>query len=766
MRTSSFAAWIVAPVLWTVLCLGLGLLLDRLSGRGTPKLLLVPLGFALLLVITTATVTWPPSARLTMSLAVVAAGAGFYVGRAELRRLAGALPVLVVAGVTYVLYLLPILVSGAPFAGWIKLDDGSTWLAFADRLLDAGRTAAGLPPSSYEAVLQINFAGSYPVGAFAPLGGMSALLGVDAAWLLQPYLAYCAAILAVGILHLLRFHVDGTVLRGSLAVIASTPALLLGYAWWGGIKELVLAGLFVLTALMAGRRAEPLVMAVAFAGVVCVAGFSGGPWLLLAFVVWALQALRQGGWRPVAVMLSAVIVMSLPVLVQVRWQDVTHLAGFAAGSSDIGVLWGPLDRLQILGIWPAGDFRARPDAMGPVLLLLVVVVFLAGLGLWAAVRGREWALPVYVGGVVPVALLSTLGNPWIGGKALAMASPAALAAAAAGIGWLWAQGRRIEGAVAVALIATGVGWSYWLAYQQVWLAPTDQLRELQAIGEDNALPKPALMLEYSPYGVRHFLRDLDAEGAGELRRRRIPTVDGGTVNKAEYADIDRISTQAQVDFPTLVLRRSVSASRPPANYRLRSAGEFYEIWEWDPAVQVLSHVPLGTTADPAGEPACRAVLDLAAAAGPGTSIAFVERPPVIMVPLGPDGSVDAGRSQRISVPFVVEDQGPYEAVLGGSFPGELRMLIDGQEIWSGRHQLNWTGNTTPVGVVDLAAGQHELSLEYEVGGLQPGTRAGNWALGPVYLSLSSADAPVQRIDPAQARELCGRRLDWLEVVRP
>ena len=52
------------------------------------------------------------------------------------------------------------------------------------------------------------------------------------------------------------------------------------------------------------------------------------------------------------------------------------------------------------------------------------------------------------------------------------------------------------------------------------------------------------MTEYQPYGVRHFLRELDPEGASELRRRLVRLRDGATLGKGAYANIDAFRLDA------------------------------------------------------------------------------------------------------------------------------------------------------------------------------------------------------------------------------
>ena len=86
--------------------------------------------------------------------------------------------------------------------------------------------------------------------------------------------------------------------------------------------------------------------------------------------------------------------------------------------------------------------------------------------------------------------------------------------------------RAIEAAVLAAAMIGGVGWSNVLAYRDVWLAPSSRLADLEAIGKRYAGDGPALMTEFDPYGARHFLRRLDAEGASELRRDIVPLRSG------------------------------------------------------------------------------------------------------------------------------------------------------------------------------------------------------------------------------------------------
>ena len=97
------------------------------------------------------------------------------------------------------------LASGeATFAGYVTLDDTSTFLAIVDRTLEHGRDVGGLAPSTYEATLAVNLAHGYPTGSLLPLGVGSRLVGSDPAWTFQPYLSLLAALLALGLYELAR----------------------------------------------------------------------------------------------------------------------------------------------------------------------------------------------------------------------------------------------------------------------------------------------------------------------------------------------------------------------------------------------------------------------------------------------------------------------------------------------------------------------------------------------------------------------------------
>src|SRR5919202_5580438 len=312
-----------------------------------------------------------------------------------------------------------------------------------DRIETHGRDLSSLAPSTYEATLHPSLAYGYPVGSFAPLGVAQRLLGIDAAWLWQPYLALLAALLALALYALAGRVVASRPLRAAVAFVAAQPAILYGYALWGGIKELANALLLaVLAAAVAplleeGPARAALPLATAAAAIVGVMSVGGAIWLALLLPALLVVVLRRGATfaaRAVAVFGLAAGVLAIPaVAAAFTWLD--HSDAFTSGS-ELGNLIRPLRFVQLAGIWPNGDFRRSPHDLAPTHVLVgVVFVAAAGALVWAWVR-RSWELLLYAGGaLLGAVVLFEVGSPWVAGKSLASASPAlvlfALLAAAA-----------------------------------------------------------------------------------------------------------------------------------------------------------------------------------------------------------------------------------------------------------------------------------------------------------------------------------------------
>jgi hypothetical protein len=784
--------WLVFPLVLGVLTLGCGLFATRLAGSEVPHVLLLPLGFAVIVVVGVATTSNSATARLTVPVVIGLAAAGLGLAFPWRLRPVDGWALAAGAGV-YAAFGAPVFMSGsATFAGYITLDDTSTWLGFTDRLLTHGRTLTGLAPSTYQAALDWYWnQNGYPVGAYPPLGIGHVLVGTDSAWLVQPYISFTAGLLALGLYGLVQGLLPSPRLRALVAFIAAQPAVLYGYAIWGGIKEVPAAALLAAVAALApvalrtqASARSLLPLAAATSAVVAILNFSSGVWLvplLLPVLVIGFRLRGRPFGRLAVAFAATVVALSAPSLV-VATGFLRDTSTLLTKETELGNLVHPLSWLQLFGIWPVGDFRFRPGQMGPVYVLIAVLVAAGTVGLAWAARHRRWELPLYVGGaVVGCAIAIAVGSPWIGAKALAISSPALVLAGMTGAAWLFGSRRRIEAAVVAAAIAGGVLWSNALAYHDVWLAPRGQLRELEQIGKVFAGSGPTLTTEYQPYAVRHFLRDMDPEAPSELRRRAIPLRSGRLLPKGEYRDVDDFQLDAILVYRTLVLPHSPSASRPPSVYRLVWSGRFYDVWQRPRAqgARIVDHLSLQQGDQPAAMPPCRAIGQLArVAAKDGGELAAVVRPAATVVRLAtaslPPGwrpasgtlaAVYPQSSGMLETSFFVSRRGRYGTWLEGTFRRSLEVSVDGRRMYRGRGELMHEGIETLLGYVQLEPGRHQIGLRYGGADLRPGSGGPASSFGPIVVSRYTDETGVRYVNPTDARSLCGKRLDWVEVVR-
>jgi len=740
-------------------------------------------------------------------------------------------PILAAVGVFFV-FGAPVILSGsATFAGYVKLDDTSTWLAFTDHVLAHGHSSSMLAPSSYEATIQINLEAGYPLGAFIPLGVGHELTGQDSAWLFQPYLALMAAFMSLVFYELAKPVISDHRLRAGAVFIAAQPALLVGYAFWGGIKEVATALLVsILAAGAVGLVKDPRVRSavvvpiLAGAALIGVMGAGGLPWLggimagtafLMVASVWRTRSRGGDISAPVRAMLVAgvvaligVLVIGLPTVFAAGQLFSPNQDALTKSSEEMGNLIRPLGIAQYPGPWPVGDFRVEPVSSLASLLTSILVfatVLAAGFGLVAAVARRAWGLLLLTFGTgLGSFVVWYVGSPWVQGKALATGSASFLILAMAGIGYLLGAGSKAElegeaqggsrlfpgisvnglraiGAILL-IVPCGILVSSALAYHETWLAPKDQLAELADIGQEFQGEGPALMTEYQAYGVRHFLRLLDAEGASELRRRVIPRLDGTETGKGAWSDTDELvldpGQQGVLTYRTLVLRRNPMQSRPPSPYELVWRGNYYDVWQrpepFD-ASSIVNHRPLGGGFQPATVPNCALVQEVAIQAGPNGEVVAVERAPnavADLVEYPPDWVPDPVNKTltplsdgTASGSVTVPEAGRYKVWVGGSSRGRVSVEIGGQDAGSARGLLNNNAQFIGLGELDFEAGSLPVALTYKKGGvLRPATGGYPFGIGPVILEPVD-DPSMVRVSSRDAQRLCGRSLDWIEAVR-
>jgi hypothetical protein len=497
---------------------------------------------------------------------------------------------------------------------------------------------------------------------------------------------------------------------------------------------------------------------------------------------------------------TAVLALPMWVVLSSFLASDSNLYTGSSSAENLGNLIQPLSGWQLAGIWPVGDFRLRGPAPATGILVGVVIVA-ACLAVWLSLRRHRFGLAAYVGvALVGCGVFWLVGStPWVIAKAFAIASPALLAAALAGgallLGW-----RRPLGVIVLVVLGAGVAWSNVLAYHDVLLAPRPRLAELQHVGQLLAGRGPTFMGEYEVYADRHFLREGAPVEPAEYRSAVLALRDGTILTKSAWTDLDSFALSTLEPYRSLVLARSPAESRPPSTYSLAWHGRYYELWRLDkrPAYRVLEHVPLGESnelpycgvaengpteplcsANPTAVPRCSQIETLGrAAARVGARLLAYQRPEPV-VERGdrlkwPAGWLhdDASHTLRPTSPgtaiakIAVHGDQTYELWLGGSFSRGFEVGVDGKHVGDVENELRSIGGYAPVTELYLSPGIHTVALTYPHAGLAPGSGDDQQtSLTAIVLEpLRRPQARLLTVAPAHARDLCGRSLDWIELV--
>ncbi len=813
---SLILSWVLFPLVLAAIGLGWGALVERAAGKQVDGALLLPLGLAAALVVAGTLTAFSATAPAAVPLTALGAIAGLPFAWRERRRL-NRWPLFAALGVLLA-YGAPVILSGqATFLGFVRLDDTATWLNVIDHVMSHSRSVVGDPNSTASLEFATDIGKTYPIGGFMLLGVARGLTGIDAAWVFQPYLACCAAAVALCLYSLTKPLIPSDRVRALVAFLAAQSALLYGYSLWGGIKELTAAFLLVLAAALAaalvrGRPQRPrelIPLAVAAGALTQTLGAGAAAWVMLIFALVAGAWLLRG-WRAKKGLASVISLAWLggftalfivPIWITLRDFLSTDQSLFSSGQTEaarLGNLGHPLSVFQLVGIWPEGDFRLTPPSFPTVLLIGIALAAAAG-AVWICVRRREPGLLLYLGVALGgCGLIYLLGaTPWVTAKTLAIAAPALLAAALTGATLLWSW--RRAGIIVLVVIAGGVIWSNALAYNKVLLAPRARLAELQRIGDLASGKGPTLLNEYEVYGDRHFLRAGDPVEPAEYRAPLLALDDGTLLTKSAWADLDSFPVATLEEYPSIVTRRSPAESRPPSNYRLVWQGDYYDLWQRPahPSTTVLEHIPLGESAtlpycgasqnaefkplcsiDPVAIPPCAQIHELGerAAADDARLVAYQRPEPIVArgdQTLWPglwlhdpaSRTLTAVASGKDVAHIAVSESQRYGLWLGGSFSRGFEVSVDGRHVGTVKNALSSIGGYIHVADVFLEDGVHTFTFTYPDPNLAPGSGDNtSTSLSAISLDPTQPASKLISVAPAQAGRLCGRPLDWIEIV--
>ena len=808
-------SWLLFPLVLVLVCLGAGLLLAWLATPALPGLLVLPAGFALLIVVSSVITYLDATAELAAPALAVLAVAGLVAGRRSVR-IDERAPELAWAAVAALLpaaaIALPVLLTGhAGFTGYGRIVDGAFQLDYAQYLQHGGH-AVPAADSSYLEVIARMLSVDYPAGTQAALGAVSRLAGADPIWSWQPFLAALASVLGLSLFAVLRSPLPAPGPRALAAGIAAQPTILYAYALAAGIKELAAPAFLILAvALLSAHRPgdgglrQIVPAAVAIAALFAVFNIGVLPWLgIAAAVLFAVEvagrrARRErvvGGWATLAILAG---VLTFPALIaSVKLAQVAA----AGGPTDLGNLAAPIPAWSAAGVWLTPDHRFPLVVSGttsPTYVLVAVVLAFAAVGLWRAIGARNWPLVALgAAGIVGLGYVVPRAAPWTDLKAYIMTAPLTLALAFTGAAALlpspgaWRSSSRsrparraLSGAGALAafgLIAGGVLAGNGLEYHGTTLAPTARFADLARIGERYAGQGPALhpsFEEYAEYLLRTTRASTLVDPVGGQTGLRATATPG-----LQFArDIDEYDLRFLQRYRLLILRHDPTASRPPSDWRLVQRTRYYDVWRRTAGPVIVSHLPLRGRRKERSRRFCGRVATALRAAGPRARMAYAAQPGVIQFTVAPArapqrwaaaGSDFIARGPgRLSDVLSLPSTATYALWLRGSFGRAIQVSVDGRPVSTVRWDESYPAQYVPVGALRLRAGRHRVEVLRGGGGLLPGT--GNdigsastlGRVGPLAFAPARGPAAARTARGSRAAAICRspRALDWIEIVR-
>jgi hypothetical protein len=809
-------SWLATPVLLAVLSLGGGLLVAALAERlGTPRgdafppILVVPIGFALLVVLSSLLTNWQLTAPLSGVGPLLVALAGLFVGRQRVR---GWLPAWRGMGWALLAAVLPgaalaapvVLTGQAGITGYTKITDLGHQLAFIEYLRTDGRAAISpaTAASSFDQVVA-KLVGNYPGGTQSIVATLGDLTRVNIVWLYQPVLAFVAAMLGIALFVVLKRAIPSPKWRALAAGVAAQPTILYAYALAAGIKEISGAAAIALVAAVLAER-RPLgwsvlvPAAVAIGSAFAIFSVTILPWVGVIFLVFAaFELLSEPTERKATVLRWAGIWGLAAVITAPFVQDGVQLFKAAGSTGPIGLgnLAAPVPAWSAVGPWITSDHRFPLAQYGKPTItyaLIAIALVLVAIGLVRAFLMRDRGMvAIGLAGGIAMAYILRNSEVWVQLKAFCMTAPLTLSLAFSGAAWLVGRARwayigipvALGGLGAAALVGGGVLYGNALQYHATPLAPYDRMADLERLDKRFAGQGPTLAPNFDEF-AELLLRRAHASGLVDPWR-------GMTYNRfADPAlkmtrDTDEYDQRFLQNYKLIIRRRDPTDSRPPSNYRLVAQTRWYEVWRQagDPRL-IEAHYPLNDRPRERTRSFCARVQQSVDKAGPGAQIRYATASPgtttigisPLAVPgtwvLDPKtGDIRAGAPGRLPQGFTLKRAGTFRVYMRGSIGRTVTVDIDGRRAGALRWRESYPDQYEALRTVTLPAGKHVLTITRGGGTLLPST--GNDAsgatttIGPLALVSVSEREPMTTLPAAKLRSVCSSRtpMDWLEVIR-
>jgi hypothetical protein len=454
----------------------------------------------------------------------------------------------------------------------------------------------------------------YPLGPHSLIAAIAQGTGASAADVLTGLLIATPVLTAVTAAAVLR--PAPLLLRAPAAALASLTYLAAAWFGQGAFKEPLMSLFLLAFALALGAcltaRERPRTLALVPAGLIIAGALLTYSYLALAWLgiagllaiaatLWfrwpgraGLVATVRGSLLPIGVGVGVTIVATA-VEIPRLWRYLNAVGSSPADgeggivSSALGNLIGPLSPGEMLGVWPADDFRHLPEQHWYLLELRgIALVAVIGGALYLIQRRRaaDLGLLSALGAGVAVWLLSDRGqSPYVTAKSMVIVSPVvALVMFRALLPTEWPHIPRLRvvaaGRIALAgVLAIGVLWSTETVLRGMSVESAQQRDALEAL-RPTVRSGPTLFLgvdDHAGYRLRGVR--LGYFAAGPPSPLPVTNRPEKLWSYGQPADWDSVDAETLDRFRFVITVRSPFDSQPPANFRLVKRNELYEVWE-------------------------------------------------------------------------------------------------------------------------------------------------------------------------------------------